>query len=164
MAANNFSLLSLFSGDLMTLFISIVLVFASVVSWAIIIEKIRLWRHEKRNPVKIKPGDNLDLIVDRLIRPFDKNLWFLSMVSYVGPFIGLFGTVWGVMDSFASIGINQSVSIGVIAPGLAVALGTTALGLIAAVPAAIAYQYFTKRADDLFDKLDESKKEMQAKK
>ena len=161
---NSFSLLSLFTGrDLMTLFVSVILVFASILSWAIIIEKIRVWHHQKRNPVSVKNGDNLETIVDKLIRPFDKNLWFLSMVSYVAPFIGLFGTVWGVMDSFASIGVNQSVSIGVIAPGLAVALGTTALGLIAAVPAAIAYNVFSKKSDDLYDKLDESVKEMKHK-
>jgi biopolymer transport protein TolQ len=162
---NNFSLLSLFtSGDIMTLVISLLLVLGSVYSWAIIIEKIRLWRSEKRNPTKIKSSDNLDLIVDRLIKPFDKNLWFLSMLSYVAPFVGLFGTIWGVMDSFASIGVNQSVSIGVIAPGLATALGTTALGLIAAVPAAVAYQYFAKKSDDLYNDLDDTKKELQAKK
>ena len=136
---NSFSLLSLFSGrDLMTLSVSLILVAASIMSWAVIIEKIRLWNFQKHRPVSVKSGDNLDTIVDKLIRPFDKNLWFLSMVSYVAPFVGLFGTVWGVMDSFAAIGVNQSVSIGVIAPGLAVALGTTALGLIAAVPAAMA--------------------------
>jgi biopolymer transport protein TolQ len=162
---NNFSLLSLFTGgDIMTLVISLLLVLASVYSWAIIIEKIRLWRFAKRNPTKIKSSDNLDLIVDRLIKPFDKNLWFLSMLSYVAPFVGLFGTIWGVMDSFASIGVNQSVSIGVIAPGLATALGTTALGLIAAVPAAVAYQYFAKKSDDLYNDLDDAKKELQAKK
>lgn len=161
---NNFSLLSLFSGrDMMTLVVSIILVVASVLSWAVIIEKIRLWRYQKRNPVSIKTTDNLDTVVDRLIRPFDKNLWFLSMVSYVSPFIGLFGTVWGVMDSFASIGVNQSVSIGVIAPGLAVALGTTALGLIAAIPAAIGYSVFSKKSDDLYDRLEEKVKELKHK-
>ena len=160
----NFSLLSLFSGrDLMTLFVSIVLVVASILSWAVIIEKIRLWHYEKRNHVVVKHTDNLETIADTLIRPFDKNLWFLSMVSYVSPFIGLFGTVWGVMDSFAAIGINQSVSIGVIAPGLAVALGTTALGLIAAVPAAIAYSVFSKKSDDLYDRLTDSVKELKHK-
>lgn len=160
----NFSLLSLFTGrDLMTLCVSVILVVASVLSWAVIIEKIRLWRFQKRNPVAIKPEDNLDTIVDKLIRPFDKNLWFLSMVSYVAPFIGLFGTVWGVMDSFAAIGVSQSVSIGVIAPGLAVALGTTALGLIAAVPAAIAYNVFSKKSDDLYDLLDDKVKELKHK-
>ena len=161
---NNFSLLSLFSGrDMMTLFVSIVLVVASIMSWAVIIEKIRLWHRVKRHPVSVKKDDNMETIVDKLIRPFDKNLWFLSMVSYVAPFVGLFGTVWGVMDSFAAIGVNQSVSIGVIAPGLAVALGTTALGLIAAVPAAIAYSVFSKKSDDLYDKLEESVKEFKHK-
>ena len=131
---SNFSLLSLFTGDWMTVFVSIVLLVFSVLSWT------------------------------KIIRPFDKNLWFLSMVAYISPFIGLFGTVWGVMDSFAAIGVNQSVSIGVIAPGLAVALGTTALGLIAAVPAAIAHQYFAKKADDLYDRLVEKCCELKSKK
>ena len=161
---SNFSLMSLFTGDWMTVFISIVLVGFSVASWAVIVEKIRLWRAVKRNPVRVKADDNLMVVADKMIRPFDKNLWFLSMVAYISPFIGLFGTVWGVMDSFASIGVNQSVSIGVIAPGLAVALGTTALGLIAAVPAAIAHQYFAKKADDLFDRLDDVRREVKSKK
>ena len=160
---NTFSLTTLFTGDWMTLFISLVLVFGSVISWAVIIEKIRMWHRQKKHPVQIKNGDNLSIIADKLIRPFDKNLWFLSMVSYVAPFIGLFGTIWGVMDSFASIGVNQSVSIGVIAPGLSTALGTTALGLIAAVPAAIAYQYFSKKSDTLYDMLTERVKELKAK-
>ena len=153
---NNFSLLSLFTGDWMTLLVSLVLVVFSILSWAVIVEKIRLWRGQKRNPMKMKPNENLDVF----IRPFDNNLWFLSMVAYISPFIGLFGTVWGVMDSFASIGVNQSVSIGVIAPGLAVALGTTALGLIAAIPAAIAHQIYTKKADDLYERLECACKEV----
>jgi len=161
---NSFSLLSLFSGrDLMTLSVSLILLAASVMSWAVIIEKIRLWNYQKHHPVSVKSTDNFDTIVDKLIRPFDKNLWFLSMVSYVAPFVGLFGTVWGVMDSFSAIGINQSVSIGVIAPGLAVALGTTALGLIAAVPAAIAYNVFSKKSDDLYDALTDAVKELKHK-
>lgn len=161
---NNFSMLNLFTGDIMTIFVSLVLVVFSVMSWAVIIEKIRLWRMVKRAPVSIKATDNLDVVADISIKPFDKNLWFLSMVAYISPFIGLFGTVWGVMDSFASIGVNQSVSIGVIAPGLAVALGTTALGLIAAVPAAIAHQYFAKKSDDLYDSLVQQVRECRSKK
>ena len=142
---NTFSFWKLFTGDVVTAIASIVLVVFSIMSWAVIVEKIRLFHAARRKKVT---GD-----ADTAIRPFDKNLWFLSMVAYVSPFIGLFGTVWGVMDSFASIGANQSVSIGVIAPGLAIALGTTALGLIVAIPAAIAHQVFTKRADELYDKL-----------
>jgi len=142
---NSFSMWSLFTSDFVTAVASIVLVVFSVMSWAVMIEKIRLFRAAKRN----KPtGD-----ADKAIVPYDKNLWFLAMVAGVSPFIGLFGTVWGVMDSFAAIGLNQSVSIGVIAPGLATALGTTALGLIAAIPAAIGYQVFTKKSDDLYDDL-----------
>jgi len=154
---NNFSLLNLFTGDIMTLFISLVLVGFSVMTWAVIIEKIRLWRMEKKNPIALPNGENSPKAVEKLVRPFERNMWFLSMVSYVSPFIGLFGTIWGVMDSFASIGVNQSVSIGVIAPGLATALGTTALGLIAAIPAAIGYQYFMRRADDLYDRLEDAR-------
>lgn len=143
---NSFSMWSLFTSDFITAFASIVLVVFSILSWAVIIEKIRMFRSVKRN----KPSGN----PDEIIAPFDKNLWFLAMVAGVAPFIGLFGTVWGVMDSFAAIGLNQSVSIGVIAPGLATALGTTALGLIAAIPAAIGYQVFTKKSDDLYEKLN----------
>ena len=153
---NSFSLLSLFTGDLMTVFVSIVLVVFSIMSWMVIVEKIRLWHAQKKNPITIKAGENPDV----LIRPFDKSLWFLSMVSYISPFVGLFGTVWGVMDSFAAIGVNQSVSIGVIAPGLAVALGTTALGLIAAIPAAIAYQVCSKKSDDLYERMECACREM----
>lgn len=142
---NNFSLWALFTTDIVTAIASIVLVIFSILSWAVIVEKIRLFHAARRNKPNGSP--------DKVIAPFDKNLWFLAMVAGVSPFIGLFGTVWGVMDSFASIGLNQSVSIGVIAPGLAVALGTTALGLVAAIPAAIAYQVFTKKSDDLYEKL-----------
>ncbi len=142
---NAFSLWRLFTTDVVTAVASIVLVVLSVMSWAVIVEKIRLFHGVKHNKIVGNP--------DEAIRPFDKNLWFLAMCAYVSPFIGLFGTVWGVMDSFASIGANQSVSIGVIAPGLAIALGTTALGLIVAIPAAIAHQVFSKRADELYEKI-----------
>ena len=142
---NAFSLWKLFTSDIVTAIASIVLVVFSVMSWAVIVEKIRLFHGVRHKKITGNP--------DEAIRPFDKNLWFLAMCAYVSPFIGLFGTVWGVMDSFASIGANQSVSIGVIAPGLAIALGTTALGLIVAIPAAIAHQVFSKRADDLYEKI-----------
>ena len=156
-----YSLLRLFtSSDPVILITSFSLVIGSIISWMIIIEKIRLWAREKVHPVQLRPNDNLDLVVDRLIRPFDKNLWFLSMASVVAPFIGLFGTIWGIMMSFSAIGVHQSVNIAVIAPGLAAALGTTALGLIVAIPAAIAYQYFSKKSDTLYDELDDARKEI----
>jgi len=83
------------------------------------------------------------------------------MASMVAPFVGLFGTIWGIMDAFAAIGVNQSTSIGVIAPGLATALGTTALGLIVAIPAAVAYQYFSKKSDALYNELDDARREIE---
>ena len=145
----NFTLLSLFvSGDLAIAGSSIVLVVGSIMSWCVIIGKFRLWGRAKRGVI------NRSLSPDEIIAPFDKNLWFLSMCSTVAPFIGLFGTVWGVMHSFASIGAAKSVSIAVIAPGLSAALGTTVLGLMVAIPAAVAYQYFSKKADDLYNELN----------
>ncbi|MDR1697228.1 MAG: MotA/TolQ/ExbB proton channel family protein [Rickettsiales bacterium] len=159
---NNFSLLQLFtSGDLMILVVSLILVIASVISWVIIIEKIRRWNAEKFKPTQLPAGNkNPALFIDRTIEPFDKNLWFLSLCSVVAPFLGLFGTIWGVMDSFAAIGTNQSASIAVIAPGLAAALGTTALGLMVAIPAAIAFQYFTKKSDALYNRLDDTRRDI----
>ena len=145
---NSFSLLSLFTdGDFAIRITSLLLVIGSVMSRTIIVSKIRLWHRAKKH------GINTNLHPDQIIKSFDDGLWYLSMASTVAPFIGLFGTVWGVMNAFASIGAAQSVSIAVIAPGLAAALGTTVLGLIVAIPAAVAYQYFSKKTDDLYDEL-----------
>jgi biopolymer transport protein ExbB/TolQ len=160
MTTNHFSFTNLFTTDIMITATSILLLIGSVISWIIIVEKIRLWLAERRRPAQIRRDDNMDTVIDRIIRPFDKNLWFLSMASVVAPFIGLFGTVWGVMMSFSAIGVQKSANIAVIAPGLAAALGTTALGLMVAIPAAIAYQYFSKKADALYDELDEARKEI----
>ncbi|MDR1826498.1 MAG: MotA/TolQ/ExbB proton channel family protein [Rickettsiales bacterium] len=146
---NQFTLLNLFTGgDLAITGSSIVLVMGSIMSWYVIIEKLRLWARTKNTRINHMQD------ADDVIRPFDKNLWFLSMTSTVAPFIGLFGTVWGVMNSFASIGAAKSVALAVIAPGLAAALGTTVLGLMVAIPAAIAYQYFSKKSDDLYNRLN----------
>ena len=64
---------------------------------------------------------------------------FLASVGSTAPFIGLFGTVWGIMNSFTAIGISQNTSLAIVAPGIAEALFATALGLIAAIPAVLAY-------------------------
>lgn len=73
----------------------------------------------------------------------------LSVSTNVAPFLGLFGTVWGVMESFAAIGGAGNVNMSVVAPGVATALATTALGLIVAIPASIASHYFKKKIEDL---------------
>ena len=158
---NNFSFLTIFSPSDPVVFItSLVLVAGSIISWAIIIGKFRLWNVEKFRPTKISREDNPETIADKILEPYDKNLWFLSMAAAVAPFIGLFGTIWGIMHLFASIGATGSTSLAVVAPGLAVALGETALGLFVAIPAAIFYQYFGKKSDDLYNKIDTAAKEL----
>src|SRR5262249_44531486 len=70
---------------------------------------------------------------------------FLATVGSAAPFIGLFGTVWGIMDSFRSIGAKGSANLATVAPGIAEALITTAIGLVAAIPAVMAYNYFARK-------------------
>ncbi|MGQ0589101.1 MAG: protein TolQ, partial [Sphingosinicella sp.] len=78
----------------------------------------------------------------------------LATVGSVAPFVGLFGTVWGIMRSFSDIAGQQSTSLAVVAPGIAEALFATALGLFAAIPAVIAYNYCSARHVKLMDRLD----------
>jgi biopolymer transport protein TolQ len=74
---------------------------------------------------------------------------FLATVGNTAPFIGLFGTVWGIMDSFHSIGMSKSVSLAVVAPGISEALVATAFGLGVAIPSVIAFNYFSNKLDSL---------------
>ncbi|MFA7188231.1 MAG: MotA/TolQ/ExbB proton channel family protein [Alphaproteobacteria bacterium] len=161
---NNFSFLSIFSPtDPVAFLTSIMLVAASIISWTIIIGKLRLWKETKGRQIKVSREDNLETFTDKIIEPYDKNLWFLSMASAVGPFVGLFGTIWGIMHLFSAIGANNSTSLAVIAPGLAVALGETALGLFVAIPAAVFYQYFSKKSDEFYNKIASQIKELKRK-
>ncbi len=80
---------------------------------------------------------------------------FLATVGNTAPFIGLFGTVWGIMNSFMSIGVTQSASLATVAPGIAEALIATAAGLAAAIPAAIAYNYLTQQINQIERDLDD---------
>jgi len=77
--------------------------------------------------------------VTRELENIEKNIGFLATVGSTAPFIGLFGTVWGIMNSFQSIALSKDTSLAVVAPGIAEALLATALGLVAAIPAVIAY-------------------------
>lgn len=76
----------------------------------------------------------------------DKALSFLATTGNVGPFIGLFGTVWGIMESFRDIGVMESASLAVVAPGISEALIATAVGLAAAIPAVIAFNIFNSKS------------------
>ncbi|HIO97700.1 MAG TPA: protein TolQ [Leucothrix sp.] len=83
----------------------------------------------------------------REIDKMEQNLSFLATVGSTSPYVGLFGTVWGIMNSFLSLGQMQSATLSVVAPGIAEALIATAIGLFAAIPAVIAYNRFTDKVD-----------------
>jgi biopolymer transport protein TolQ len=107
-------------------------------------------------------GDKLESINRSLLRAsngeitrLEKMMSFLATCGSVTPFIGLFGTVWGIMDSFQKIGVVRSASLVTVAPGIAEALIATALGLFAAVPAVIAYNYFLGRIKEIITMMDD---------
>lgn len=89
-------------------------------------------------------------IADQLERP----LTLLSTIGSMSPYIGLFGTVWGIMTAFQALGTMQQASIAAVAPGISEALITTALGLFAAIPAAIFYNRFTQHVSRLQNRID----------
>jgi len=84
----------------------------------------------------------IEIAADKEIKLIEKNFTFLATVGSTAPFIGLFGTVWGIMNSFQSIAMSRNTSLAIVAPGIAEALFATALGLLAAIPAVIAYNKF----------------------
>jgi biopolymer transport protein TolQ len=94
------------------------------------------------------------LTIGREMDKIEKNMTFLANVGSAAPFIGLFGTVWGVMNSFTSIAASQNTSLVVVAPGIAEALFATALGLFAAIPAVIAYNKFSAEINRYADRVD----------
>jgi biopolymer transport protein TolQ len=85
----------------------------------------------------------LEISADRELKEIEKHFTFLATVGSTAPFIGLFGTVWGIMNSFQSIAISRNTSLAIVAPGIAEALFATALGLLAAIPAVVAYNKFS---------------------
>lgn len=89
------------------------------------------------------------------IAKMERMMSFLATTGSVTPFIGLFGTVWGIMDAFQRIGIVKSAGLVTVAPGIAEALVATAFGLFAAIPAVIAYNYFLKRIKDLITEMED---------
>ena len=99
-------------------------------------------------------GRILEIATDTEIKKVEKNFTFLATVGSTAPFIGLFGTVWGIMNSFQSIAMSNNTSLAVVAPGIAEALFATALGLFAAIPAVAAYNKYLKDIDMFNDKSD----------
>ena len=96
----------------------------------------------------------LEIATDNEIKRIEKNFTFLATIGSTAPFIGLFGTVWGIMNSFQSIAISRNTSLAIVAPGIAEALFATALGLLAAIPAVVAYNKFSSDSRSYFSKID----------
>ena len=190
--ATDFSLMQLFlRADFIVKSVIIILIAASVYSWALIFEKYKLFKkiekttssfeekfwksrsaenfynnltNKEKDPVanifqsamieliKTKSKSSsiqsarvsriIEISADKEIKLIEKHFTFLATVGSTAPFIGLFGTVWGIMNSFQSIAISRNTSLAIVAPGIAEALFATALGLLAAIPAVVAYNKF----------------------
>ena len=198
----DFSLWSLFiRADLIVKSVILMLIGCSIYSWAVIIEKLRLfkkinleseefeekfWKSKSaetfynslpadvENPtallfkdtmqslLKAKSKTNLnermasilEVNIEKQISKIDKGFTFLATVGSTAPFIGLFGTVWGIMNSFQSIAISRNTSLAIVAPGIAEALFATALGLLAAIPAVVAYNKFNNDSKKYSQRLE----------
>ena len=94
------------------------------------------------------------IVINKELSALEKGLNFLASVGSTAPFIGLFGTVWGIMNSFTAIGISQNTSLAVVAPGIAEALFATALGLVAAIPSVLFFNKFNSMLENISNKLE----------
>ena len=198
----DFSLLNLFiRADIIVKSVIILLIACSIYSWAVIIEKFRLfkkinesteefetkfWNSKSaesfynnlptniddpmalvfkdamQNLLKRKSKSDLnsrirtilETGIEKQISKISKGFTFLATVGSTAPFIGLFGTVWGIMNSFQSIAISRNTSLAIVAPGIAEALFATALGLLAAIPAVVAYNKFNSDSKKYIQKLE----------
>ena len=203
-AAADFSFWTLFTrADFIVKSVIIMLIAASIYSWALIFEKYKVFKKifkssdefeeeflnsksvktlfEKTSSdtddpmtVVFRSGANylmqnksqsqavltekvkrvMDVAIDKEVEKYENKLTFLATVGSVAPFIGLFGTVWGIMNSFQSIAISRNTSLAIVAPGIAEALFATALGLLAAIPAVVAYNKFNSDTQRYFSKIE----------
>ena len=198
----DFSILNLFiRADVIVKSVIIILIASSIYSWAIIIEKYKLFKKINKSSeefenkfwksrsaesfynnlpdkmddpmanvfkdtmqviVKSKSKSNLSdrlesmlaVSIEKQMNAIDKSYTFLATVGSTAPFIGLFGTVWGIMNSFQSIAISRNTSLAIVAPGIAEALFATALGLLAAIPSVVAYNKFSSDSKKYSQKLE----------
>ena len=102
----------------------------------------------------------LEINLEQQMEKIEKSYTFLATVGSTAPFIGLFGTVWGIMNSFQSIAISRNTSLAIVAPGIAEALFATALGLLAAIPAVIAFNKFNSDSRKYSQKLENFSKRL----
>ncbi|MDR2412068.1 MAG: protein TolQ [Holosporales bacterium] len=109
---------------------------------------------EQRQALKERVERLMSTAATREMRIVEKSIPFLATVSSCAPFVGLFGMVWGVMTSFEAVSLEQNATLSTVAPGIAEALFTTALGLLACIPALIAYNHLSREADEYALRLD----------
>ena len=127
---------------------------------ALFVAAMREWKRSfeagARSPIGLQMRIDrvLDVTIARESERLESRLLFLATVGSAGPFIGLFGTVWGIMTSFQAIAASKNTSLAVVAPGIAEALMATALGLIAAIPAVIAYNKLASSAGHITSRLE----------
>jgi biopolymer transport protein TolQ len=127
---------------------------------ALFVAAMREWKRSFESPNKAFTGLQMridkvmDVTIAREIERMERRLLVLATVGSAGPFVGLFGTVWGIMNSFQSIAASKNTSLAVVAPGIAEALFATALGLVAAIPAVVAYNKFSTDLGRYADRLD----------
>ena len=198
----DFSLLNLFiRADIIVKSVIVLLIVCSIYSWAVIIEKFRLFKkinqsseefetkfwnsksaesfynnlpaniddpmalvfkdamqsllkRRSKSDLNSRMTTMLETGIEKQMSKISKGFTFLATVGSTAPFIGLFGTVWGIMNSFQSIAISRNTSLAIVAPGIAEALFATALGLLAAIPAVIAYNKFNNDSAKYSQKLE----------
>ncbi len=119
-------------------------------------EFARLRKQEKIDPKAILEGSQraMRVALSREIEFLETNLSFLATVGSTSPYVGLFGTVWGIMNSFRALGNVQQATISMVAPGIAEALIATAMGLFAAIPAVIAYNRYSNDVERLINRYE----------
>ena len=112
--------------------------------------------HEEKSGLKLSErlSKTIQITIDKAVEKLETRMIFLASTGSVAPLLGLFGTVWGIMDSFNAIGATQSTNIAAVAPGVAEALFTTAVGLIAAIPALIGYNKITHDIDRVTGRME----------
>ena len=130
-------------------------IFFSAMSY---IDKIKLTTSNKNYEFKKNLCERIEkemvIVGERELTILNRNMNFLASVGSTAPFVGLFGTVWGIMDAFQSIAATKTTALSVVAPGIAEALFATALGLVAAIPAVVAYNKISHDLDRFAQRLE----------
>lgn len=127
---------------------------------ALFVAAMREWKRSVEGNVRALGGIQMrvekvmDVTISREMERLDRRLLFLATVGSTAPFVGLFGTVWGIMTSFQAIAISKNTNLAVVAPGIAEALFATALGLIAAIPAVVFYNKFSADSAQISQRLE----------